>query len=116
GFSESACLEAMRTRLDDKAMTLFEKNRNAVLFEPQVASAAYAFASVLDRVRFGAIPDSIARDVLRHQSALIAASLSTHIQRWHEFGQKLGVDMNQPLNSVYDAIAMGWIAKWASTD
>ena len=114
GFSESAFLAAMRQRLDDASMELLEKNKNAVLFEPQAAAAAFAFASVLDRVRFGVLPPSIGREVLRHQAATIAASLSTQIERWSTFWRQIVVDENQPMNAVYDAIGLGWIAKWES--
>jgi hypothetical protein len=114
GFSESTFLDAMRQRLGDSSMELLEKNRNAVLFEPQAAAAAYAFASVLDRIRFGVLPPSIGRDVLRHQAATIAASLSTQIERWSTFWRQIEVDVNQPMNAVYDAIRLGWMAKWES--
>ena len=93
-------------------MLLLEKNRNAVLYEPQVAAAAYAFASVLDRVRFGVLPASAGSDVLRHQAATLAASLSARVDKWHMFWQQLDVDMNRPLDAVYDGYALGWTAKW----
>ncbi|HYR89964.1 MAG TPA: adenosylcobinamide amidohydrolase [Terriglobia bacterium] len=114
GFSEAAFLDAMRLRLSEASMSLLEKNRNAVLYEPQVAAAAYAFASVLDRVRFGVIPASTARDVLRYQSATFAASLSTQVEKWYTFWQQLDVCMDRPLDAVYDALASGWTAKWES--
>jgi adenosylcobinamide amidohydrolase len=114
GFSESSLLEAMRKRLSESSMELFEKNKNAILYEPQTAAAAYAFASVLDRVRFGVLPSSIGREVLRHQAATIAASLSTQIEQWNEFRRQIDVDVNQPLSAVYDALALGWKAKWNS--
>jgi hypothetical protein len=116
GFSESAFLDAMRSRLSDSNMRLLEKNKNSVLYEPQAAAASYAFASVLDRVRFGVLPPSIGRDVLRHQAATIAACLSTHVERWNQFRENIDVDMNQPINAVYDALALGWAGKWELKD
>jgi adenosylcobinamide amidohydrolase len=112
GFSETSFLDAMRQRLSESSMELLLKNRNAVLYEPQAAAAAYAFAAVLDRVRFGVLPPLAARDVLRHQSATLAASLSAKIDAWYFFWQKLDVDMNRPLDAVYDAAALGWTSKW----
>jgi adenosylcobinamide amidohydrolase len=114
GFSETVFLEAMRSRLAEASMLLLEKNQNAVLYEPQVAAAAYAFAAVLDRVRFGVLPASAARDVLRYQAATLAASLSTQASKWHSFWQQLDVSAPRPLDAVYDAIALGWAAKWES--
>jgi adenosylcobinamide amidohydrolase len=115
GFSESAFLDAMKDRLGESSMLLLEKNKNAILYEPQVAAAAYAFASVFDRVRFGVLPPAAARDVLRYQAATLAASLSTQVQKWHTFWEKLDVSMDRPLDAVYDALAAGWIAKWQLT-
>jgi adenosylcobinamide amidohydrolase len=112
GFSDSSFLEAMKGRLPDTAMELLMKNKNAVLYEPQVAAAAYAFAAVLDRVRFGVLPPLAARDVLRHQAATLAASLSAKTDAWYSFWQQLDVDMNRPLDAVYDAAALGWTSKW----
>jgi adenosylcobinamide amidohydrolase len=114
GFSETAFLDAMKVRLSEPSMLLLEKNKNAVLYEPQVAAAAYAFASVLDRVRFGVLPASAARAVLRYQSATLAASLSARVDSWQTFWRQLDVLMDRPLETVYDALAVGWTAKWES--
>jgi adenosylcobinamide amidohydrolase len=112
GFSEALFLDAMRERLTEPSMELLLKNRNAVLYEPQAAAAAYAFAAVLDRVRFGALPPLAAREILRHQAATLAASLSAKTDAWYSFWQRLDVDMNRPLDAVYDAAALGWTSKW----
>jgi adenosylcobinamide amidohydrolase len=112
GFSESGFLEAMKTRLPEASMRLLQKNQNAVFFEPQVAAAAYAFAAVLDRVRFGVLPPAAARDVLRQQAATLAASLSAKTEAWYSFWQQLHVDMSRPLDAIYDAASLGWISKW----
>lgn len=114
GFSESGLIEAMAGRLDEPLLRLLEKNKNAVMYEPQVAASAYAFASVWDRVRFGVLPASAARDVLRQQAATIAASLSAQTENWHAFWKQLDVNMDRPLDAVYDALAIGWAAKWQS--
>jgi adenosylcobinamide amidohydrolase len=114
GFSETAFLDAMSTRLTEPSLRLLEKNRNAVLYEPQVAAAAYAFAAVLDRVRFGVLPELGACDVLRQQAASLAASLAAQPEAWYGFWQQLHVDMSRPLDAVYDATALGWTAKWDS--
>jgi adenosylcobinamide amidohydrolase len=112
GFSEASFLDAMRVRLPESSMELLGKNKNAVLYEPQAAAAAYAFAAVLDRVRFGVLPPLSARDVLRHQAATLATSLAAKVDGWYYFWQKLDVDMNRPLDAVYDAAALGWTSKW----
>jgi adenosylcobinamide amidohydrolase len=114
-FSEVIFLEAMRPRLTEAAMRLLEGNRNAVLYEPQVAAAAYAFAGVWDRARAGVIPESAMRDVLRLQAATLAAALAADTQRWHAFWLKIDVQLDRPLDAIFDAVALGWTAKWDST-
>jgi hypothetical protein len=116
GFSEMACLDALRSRLSEPHMRLLEKNKNAVIYEPQVAASAYAFAAVWDRVRFGVLPLSAAPEVLRQQAATLATSLSARAELWHRFWTELNVNMDRPLDSVYDALALGWTAKWPSKD
>jgi adenosylcobinamide amidohydrolase len=116
GFSEAGFLDAMKVRLSEASMGLLERNKNSVLYEPQAAAAAYAFASVLDRVRFGVLPAEAARDVLRAQAATLAASLSTRTEMWYSFWLRLDVPMDRPLEAVYDALAAGWTAKWESKD
>jgi adenosylcobinamide amidohydrolase len=116
GFSETEFLAAMRGRLAPDAFVLLEKNKNAVLYEPQVAAAAYAYASVWDRLRFGVLPQSAGREVLRHQAAVMAASLAALPERWYEFWKPLDVQLDRPLDVVYDAMALGWTAKWVSRD
>jgi len=116
GFTEPTLLDAMRARLPGNTGVLLEKNLNAVLYEPQVAAAAYAFAGVWDRVRYGALPKSAVREVLRQQAATLAASLAAQPENWHRFWQQLEVDPEAPLAAIYDAIALGWKAKWDLPD
>jgi adenosylcobinamide hydrolase len=113
GFSETAFLAAMRLRVTEGLADLAEKNKNSILFEPQVAAAAYAFAAVWDRVRFGILPAAAACEILRQQGATIAASLAARPRDWASYWQQLNVDMNRPLDAVYDALAIGWTAKWS---
>jgi len=116
GFTETGFMDAMRSRLNETSYTLLDKNRNAVLYEPQVAGAAYAFASVWDRVRYGVLPTASAAEILRQQAATFAASLAARPECWHTFWLQLEVQMNRPLSSIYDAAALGWAAKWALKD
>jgi adenosylcobinamide amidohydrolase len=116
GFAEAGFLEAMRARLSEPLMRLLEKNKNAVMYEPQVAASAYAFAAVWDRVRFGVLPPTAAPEILRQQAATMAASLAARPETWHMFWKQLNVNMDRPLDAVYDALALGWTAKWQLKD
>ena len=46
--------------LDAGDLELLKRNSKAAFFEPQVGAAAHALAAVLDRVRYGTIPESSA--------------------------------------------------------
>jgi adenosylcobinamide amidohydrolase len=112
GFSEAAFIEEMQRRLPETLLCLLEKNRNAILYEPQVSAAAYAFACIWDRMRFGVLPASSGGDVLRQQAATLATALAARSECWHDFWTRLEVDLCRPLQVVYDAVALGWTAKW----
>ena len=105
----------MRKRLSEPLNRLLDKNKNSIIYEPQVAASAYAFAAVWDRVRFGVLPVDAATELLRQQAATLAASLAARPELWHSFWTELQVNMDRPLDSVYDALALGWTAKWPST-
>lgn len=113
GFTEAGCLDALEQRLDPELYTLLQKNSKAVLYEPQATAAAYAFATVWDRVRYGTLAKSLAAAVLRQQAAVLAACLAARADAWPQCWQTLRFDQDQPLAVVYDAVALGWRLKWS---
>jgi hypothetical protein len=82
------------------------------LFEPALASRAYAYAAVLDRIHYGTVPKSLASDVLREQAAGMASALAAKPHLWLEFLQQIEVNVEQPLDAVVVALALGWAKKW----
>ncbi len=112
GLREETFFDDIAPLLTEQDLTLLRKNSKSVFYEPLTAAAAYAFASVLDRVRYDTLPASAAGEALRHQAATMAASLSALPHRWDEFrGQLCDED---PMRLVLHAIAIGWAAKWRS--
>jgi hypothetical protein len=90
-----------------------QKNAKSVFYEPLAAAAAYAIASILDRVRYGTLPAATAREALRRQAALLAANLAARPDRWPDFLTRLiDADPEQPARLVLRAIALGWSSKW----
>ena len=78
-----------------------------------IVAAAYAFAAVLDRIRYGTLPAGLARESLRQQAALMAVALAAKPNDWHLHWselQKAGED--DPIGLVLRAIALGWKSKW----
>lgn len=112
--SQEEFVRAMEARLSDRQSELLRKNVQAVLFEPTVAAAVYAFCAVLDRVRYGTIPEMAATEVLRQQATLIAVNLAARSELWAEFYTKLALgDGARRGELVLDALALGWSAKWS---
>lgn len=112
GLTEPLLMRDVGARLSESDRLLFEKNSKAVLFEPATASRAYAYAAVLDRIHYGTLPRPLAGEVLREQAAGIASALAAQPHRWFEFFQQLTVDVDQPLDAVITALALGWSKKW----
>ncbi len=112
GLREETFFDDIAPLLTEQDLNLLRKNSKSVFYEPLTAAAAYAFASVLDRVRYHTLPASAAGEALRQQAATMASSLSALPHRWDEFrGQLCDED---PMRLVLHAIAIGWAAKWRS--
>ena len=112
GLREETFFEDIRDLLPHDDLELMRRNSKSVFYEPLVAASVYAFAAVLDRVRYEALPESVGREALRHQAASIAASLSAKPHLWEQFRAQL-ID-EDPARLMLRAVALGWSAKWRS--
>ncbi|MBK9989405.1 MAG: adenosylcobinamide amidohydrolase [Verrucomicrobia bacterium] len=124
GLSEEAFKLAQEKLLSEREYQLLKANWNPVIFEPQLAAAAYAFGSVLDRILCGTLSSSSARESLINQAALMAAGLATQPENFSVFRRELiphiPVDIaNTPAQLLpaavalaNHAIALGWQYKW----
>lgn len=124
GLSEEAFKLTQEKLLCEREYQLLKANWNPVIFEPQLAAAAYAFGSVLDRILCGTLSTSSARESLINQAALMAAGLATQPDNFSVFRRELiphiPVDIgNSPaqllpaaLTLANHAIALGWQKKW----
>jgi adenosylcobinamide amidohydrolase len=113
GLKEKDFFTDISPFLDARNLELLKANANSVFYEPLVAAAAYAAASVLDRLRHGTIPADAAKEALRQQAATLAANLSARRDCWPEFYSQLAeVDLENPKRVLLAAIAAGWSAKW----
>jgi adenosylcobinamide amidohydrolase len=115
GVKEATFFEDIAGLLDDAALELLRKNSKSALYEPLVGAAAHALATVLDRVRHGALPRSIVRDAMVQQAATLAVSLAARMDAWTEFRARLhAVATDDPKRLVLAAIALGWSEKWSN--
>ena len=112
GFDEAVFFVAMEKRLSADEFTLLKQNLNPVVYEPRVSAAAYAFAAVWDRVRYGTLSHALASAVLRQQAATLATNLAAKPEAWSTCYERLGGSENAFLELVCDALALGWRLKW----
>ena len=113
GIKEPAIFDELGTRMPASELELLRRNAKAVFYEPLVGAAAHATAAVLDRVRHGTLPESVARDAVVQQAATLAASVSAQPDRWVEFRTQLHTSgASDPKTLILDALALGWREKW----
>jgi adenosylcobinamide amidohydrolase len=115
GLKEATFFDDIAGLLEAGELELLRRNSKAVLYEPLAGAAAHAMAAVLDRVRHGALPASVACDATVQQAATLAASVAARADRWPEFRaalQPAAAEGVKPL--VLSAIALGWQEKWRS--
>ena len=112
GLKADPFLAAMKTRLAADEFFFFEKNIRSVIHDPGVSAAAYAFAAVCDRLRHGTLSPELAAPLLRQQAAILASSLAAKPEAWPSCYEQLVVHEDALLDTVYDAIALGWRLKW----
>ena len=113
GIKEKAIYDRLAPLLDAGTLDLLRKNNKSVFYEPLVGAAAHAIAAVLDRARFGTLPASALKDAIVQQAASLATSLAAKPDRWPQFRASLhAAAVNEPVELVLHAIALGWSEKW----
>ena len=134
GLTYSRLSNGLREQLSDESFLLAEKNIQSLTHDARLTSAAYAYAQILDRLQYQALPLSIAPEILRDQAAQAAVAVSGKPSKWPDFWRVLSrdsgngsvnyfVEVNKELNRVefansidlfIEAIALGWEHKWSN--
>jgi adenosylcobinamide amidohydrolase len=113
GVKKERFFDEIAPFLSDRELELLRKNCDSVVYEPLVAAAAYALASILDRCRYGVFPPGTANQALRQQAASLAAGLAGRLDRWLEFHAALPeISVDDPKHIILASIALGWSKKW----
>ena len=114
GLNEATFFEDIAPLLSAADLELLQKNAKSIFYEPLAAAAAYAIASILDRVRYGTLPaatasrgSSAASGFTRGQSCGTARTRGRI--SWRSLDH---ADPEQPARLVLSAIALGWSSKW----
>jgi adenosylcobinamide amidohydrolase len=125
GVREATFADDIAPLLDAADRELLAGNIKAVMYDPLVGAAAHALATVLDRIRHGSLPASVARDATIQHAATLAASVAGRPESWPEFRARLHVARHAgvlhsatPTDDarvlVLEALALGWAGKWRS--
>ena len=112
GLTKEDLFSRLKQKLSDEHFELLKKNKRAVLSEPKLVAAAYAYASVLDRLEYGTLSTHLESDVLFDQAVNAAIALSGKSQDWQRFRELLVSSQNNSLELFVQAVSVGWQAKW----
>lgn len=112
GLSEETLFSGLQQHLLEPELTLLKKNNQSVINDPRVVAASYAYAAVLDRMKYGSLPQSLASEYLRDQAASVAVALSMKPHLWPAFWSDLQLKEGDLTAPFVQAIALGWSAKW----
>ena len=113
GFSKDELFAVGFAEVSEEALKLAEDNYHAINSNARLVAAAYAYASLLDRVNYGSLPGSLLVDSAKDQAAQAAVAISGKPDLWATYWRQITPDPNLPLAAIYQAIALGWQAKWA---
>jgi hypothetical protein len=70
---------------------------------------------VLDRARYGILPQTCVQNALAQQAALLAASLAAKPDNWAKYHARLQATEGDANELVIAAIALGWSDKWRAS-
>lgn len=99
--------------LPEAGRALLDANFEGVVHQPQAAGAAYALASVQDRITHGTLPGGAGAEQLVSQAALFAAGLAARPEDFAAFRAALLPHAGSGMPElVARALALGWAAKW----
>ena len=112
GLTEQRLFDGLAKILDPADFELIKKNSKAMMYEPHVGAASHAIAAVLDRARYGILPQSCVKDALAQQAALLAANLAAKPDNWRKYYAQLQAAEGDTNELVIAAIALGWSDKW----
>lgn len=112
GLTEEKLIARLKEKLPEVYFKLLTENKMAVLWEPRVAGAAFAYASVLDRLQYGTIPEEGAGETLRDQAASVGVALSGKPAVWPQIWSKITYQGKDNVGPFVEALALGWMERW----
>lgn len=112
GLTEEKLIARLKAKLPEVYFQLLTENKMAVLWEPRVAAAAFAYASVLDKLQYGVLPADGAGETLRDQAASAGVALAGKPAVWASIWQRIQYDPADRVGPFVDGLALGWVERW----
>ncbi len=120
GLDKDFMLSELKAQLDQQSYQLLADNVNSLMADSSLVAAAYVYATLLDRAKFGTFHESVKLDILLDYAAITAVAVSGNKSAWPNFRSQLSktqqgqLSQEQALELFLKALAVGWQAKWAS--
>ena len=114
GLTQQTLLASMKAYLGEDAYLAAEENLETIIHNSRLVAAAFAYATLLDRIELVGQQDSEKSESLRDQAANAAVAISGKPQLWAHFREKIEISEAKPEHSFAQAVALGWLAKGAS--
>jgi hypothetical protein len=115
GLTEEKLLERLKKAMPEESFKFLIENKMAVLWEPRLSATAFAYASVLDRLQYGTLPEEGAGETLRDQAASVGVAISGQPNQWPMFWGKINVAGKDRTAPFVEGLALGWQARWANS-
>jgi len=115
GLTEEKLLERLKKAMPEESFKFLIENKMAVLWEPRLSATAFAYASVLDRLQYGTLPEEGAGETLRDQAASVGVAISGQPNQWPVFWGKISVAGKDRTAPFIEGLALGWQARWANS-
>ena len=111
GLSRARLLQVWQEHGSEDLFEALRGNLDAMVTHPRVVASAYAYAAILDRVQYQALPGVSAREALRDQATQTAVAVSGKPYQWTQLRRELPSDM-EAVDLFALSLLKGWGAKW----
>lgn len=108
GYRTESLLDRARQLLDPADAALLAANWLSADRDPMTVAACAGYATVLDQLRSGVLPPACAGEIRVQYARMIASAISGAT----DWDDQLQVVTDDPVDTVYQAVAFGFAQKW----
>ncbi|MBF0237618.1 MAG: adenosylcobinamide amidohydrolase [SAR324 cluster bacterium] len=116
GLTEAVWNQMLARFSTEQELRLFKANQKAFIYDPQISCGAFILAVLLDKQRYGVIPEAVVAEQIVHELALLMCVLGQNHQQFAANLQTLKQNSLPPLELFVYAIVEGTRLKWSETE